>query len=186
MDIDGSNPKQLTRGMAESQPVISPDGRWVAYTSLGTIRPTIWKVSIDGGEPIELTHKVSSQPVFSPDGRFVAYLYPDAPDPLAPANHIAIISAEGGEALSNFTFQPPGTIQTTLQWSADGKSLLYTANTNNVTNIWSQAVDGGTPKQITDFKDSFMTGFAWTRDGKQLICTRGIFNRDAVIVSESK
>ena len=186
MDIDGNNPRQLTRGMAEAQPVISPDGRWVAYTSLGTIRPTIWKVSIDGGEPVELTHKVSSQPVFSPDGKFIAYLYPDAPDPLAPANRIAIISADGGEPISTFTYQPPGTIQTTLQWSFDGASLLYTVNTNNVTNIWSQPVDGGAPKQITDFKDSFMTGFAWSRDGKRLVCSRGIFNRDAVIVSESK
>jgi TolB protein len=186
MNIDGSNPKQLTRGIAEAQPAISPDGRWVAYTSLGTIRPTIWKVSIDGGDPVELTHKVSSQPVFSPDGKFIAYLYPDAPDPLAPANRIAIISADGGEPISTFTYQPPGTIQTTLQWSFDGASLLYTVNTNNVTNIWSQPVDGGAPKQITDFKDSFMTGFAWSRDGKRLVCSRGIFNRDAVIVSESK
>jgi eukaryotic-like serine/threonine-protein kinase len=185
MNIDGSNLKQLTRGVAESHPSISPDGRWVVYTSQGTSRPTIWKVSIEGGEMVELTHRVSSQPVFSPDGKFVAYLYPDAPDPLAPSNRIAIISADGGEPLSTFVFQPPGTIQTTLQWSVDGKSLLYTGNTNNVTNIWSQSIDGGAPKQITDFKDSFMTGFAWSRDGK-LVCSRGIFNRDAVIVSEAK
>jgi eukaryotic-like serine/threonine-protein kinase len=185
MNIDGSNLKQLTRGIAESQASISPDGRWVVYTSLGTSRPTIWKVSIDGGEPVELIHRVSSQPVFSPDGKFVAYLYPDAPDPLAPSNRIAIISADGGEPLSTFVFQPPGTIQTTLQWSVDGKALLYTGNTNNVTNIWRQSIDGGAPKQITDFKDSFMTGFAWSRDGK-LVCSRGIFNRDAVIVSEVK
>jgi Tol biopolymer transport system component len=157
----------------------------VVYSSLGTIRPTIWKVSIDGGEPVELTHRVSSAPAFSPDGKFVAYLYSDGPDPLNPPNRIAIISADGGEPVSTFSFQPPGTIQTTLRWSADGKSLLYTTNTNNVTNIWSQPVDGGVPKQITDFKDSYMTGFAWTRDGKRLVCSRGIFNRDAVIISES-
>ncbi|HEY8203613.1 MAG TPA: protein kinase, partial [Pyrinomonadaceae bacterium] len=132
MNIDGSNPKQLTKGVAESQPSISPDGRWVVYSSLGTIRPTIWKVSIDGGEPVELTHRVSSAPAFSPDGKFVAYLYSDGPDPLNPPNRIAIISADGGEPVSTFSFQPPGTIQTTLRWSADGKSLLYTTNTNNV------------------------------------------------------
>ncbi|HXT62925.1 MAG TPA: protein kinase [Pyrinomonadaceae bacterium] len=186
MNIDGSNPKQLTRGVAESQTTISPDGRWIVYASLGTTRPTIWKVSIDGGEPHELTHRVSSAPAYSPDGQFVAYLYTENPDPLAPPNKIAIISSDGGEPIETFTFQAPGTIQTTLKWSVDGKSLLYTANTNNVTNIWSQPVDGGAPKQITNFQDSFMSGFAWTRDGKQLVCSRGIFNRDAVIVSEVK
>jgi eukaryotic-like serine/threonine-protein kinase len=185
MNMDGSNPKQLTRGVAESQITISPDGRWIVYAALGTTRPTIWKVSIDGGEPHELTHRVSSAPAYSPDGRFVAYLYTENPDPLATPNKIAIISSDGGEPIATFSFQAPGTIQTTLKWSADGKSLLYTANTNNVTNIWSQPVDGGAPKQITNFQDSFMSGFAWTRDGKQLVCSRGIFNRDAVIVSES-
>jgi Tol biopolymer transport system component len=185
MNIDGTNPKQLTKGVAEGQPSISPDGRWVIYTSQGTSRPTIWKVSIDGGEPMELTHRVSSVPVFSPDGKFVAYLYTDSADPLIPPNKIAIISSDGGDPVSTFTFQTPGTIQTNLQWSADAKSLLYTTNANNVTNIWSQPVAGGAPKQITDFKDSFMNGFAWTRDGKTLVCSRGIFNRDAVIVSES-
>ena len=184
MNIDGSNPRQLTHGVAEAQITLSPDGRWAVYASLGTSRPTIWKVSIDGGEPVELTHRVSTAPAYSPDGRFIAYLYTENADPLVPPNKIAIISADGGDPISTFTFQAPGTIQTTLKWAADGKALLYTANTNNVTNIWSQSIDGAAPKQLTDFRDSFMTGFAWSRDGK-LVCSRGIFNRDAVIVSQS-
>ena len=185
-NIDGSNPTQLTRGIAESMPAISPDGRWVVYVSAVTSRPTIWKISIDGGEPAEITHRVSAWPMISPDGKSIAYLYPESQDPLIPPNRIAIMPFDGGESVATFSFQPPGTIQTNVQWSPDGKSLLYTTNANNVTNIWSQPIAGGPPKQITDFKDSFMTGFAWSRDGKQLVCSRGVFNRDAVLVSESK
>src|SRR5205807_127168 len=185
MNIDGASSKQLTQGVAESVPVVSPDGRWVVYTALGTTRPTIWKVSIDGGEPTEITHKVSTTPTISPDGRFIAYLYTESPDPLVPPNKIAIIPLDGGEPVKTFSCQPPSAVQMYLQWSADAKSILYNTNANNVTNVWSQPLDGSAPRQVTDFKDSFMTGFAYSHDGKQLACARGIFNRDAVIISET-
>jgi hypothetical protein len=55
-----------------------------------------------------------------------------------------------------------------------------------VSNIWSQPVEGGKPKQITDFNDMLITGFAWTRDGKQLACTRGALLRDAILVTDLK
>jgi Tol biopolymer transport system component len=73
-----------------------------------------------------------------------------------------------------------------IQWSQDGKSIFYTVSTNNITNIWSQSLDGGPPKQITNFNDLFMTSFAWSRDGKQLACTRGALVRDALLVSDVK
>lgn len=73
---------------------------------------------------------------------------------------------------------------TVLQWSQDGKSIHYTVNSSNVSNIWSQPIDGSPAKQITDFKDSLTTGFAWSRDGKTLACTRGLLLRDAVLITD--
>jgi Tol biopolymer transport system component len=186
MNIDGTNPKQITRGLAESQAAISPDGRWVIYASAAPNRPTIWKTSIDGGEPVEITHRVSMSPMISPDGKSIAYLFPESLDPTTPPNRIGIMSFDGGEPVTTFSLLPGGTVQTNVQWSPDGKSIFYNTNANNITNIWSQPIDGGPPKQITDFKDSFMTGFAWSQDGKRLVCSRGVFNRDAVLISENK
>ena len=68
--------------------------------------------------------------------------------------------------------------------SADGRLIHYSINQNNVTNIWSQSPEGGEPRQVTDFKSSVMTGFAWSRDGKQLACTRGVLARDAVLIAD--
>jgi len=186
MDIDGGNPKQLTRGQADLLPDISPDGQWVVYTSLGATKPTVWKVSIDGGDPVELISRVSTNPVISPDGKFVAYLYPDSYDPFAPTNRIAVIPFAGGEPIKTFSYAGAVRLQTAIQWSADGKSILYTMNKNDVTNIWSQSLDGGDAKQVTDFKDSLMSGFSWSPDGKNLASTRGISLRDAVLISEAK
>jgi len=186
MQIDGSNLKQLTDGISDSRPVISPDGKWIVYSRLLTARPTLWRVSIDGGEPVQVTYRAATNPMTSPDGESIAFLYTDSADPLTPANRIAIMPFGGGEPTKTLEFAPAQTVLTVAQWSNDGKSILYTTNVNNVTNIWAQPIDGGSPKQITDFKELFMSGFAWSRDGKQLVCSRSNFTRDAVLITESK
>jgi len=45
---------------------------------------------------------------------------------------------------------------------------------------------GSAPKQLTNFKDSLMTGFAWSKDGKQLATTRGSLMRDAVLITDMR
>jgi tricorn protease-like protein len=52
--------------------------------------------------------------------------------------------------------------------------------------IWNQAIDGGQPKQVTDFKDATITSFAWARDGHWLACSRGTESSDAILITEIK
>jgi uncharacterized protein YbbC (DUF1343 family) len=85
-----------------------------------------------------------------------------------------------------FKVTASGTVLSIVQWSHDGKSLLYTVTGNNVTNIWSQPLDGGPAKQVTDFKEMLITGFSWSPDGKQLATTRGNLLRDAVLIRDTK
>ncbi len=184
MNLDGSSPRQLSPGKGEGSPTISPDGKWVLYSTPGAAKPTVWKVSIEGGSPVELTSRVALNPMVSPDGKFIAYIYADSYDAFAPPNRIAIIPFEGGEPIKTLAFREGSRTQTLAQWSPDGKAIYYTSTLNNVTNIWSQSVDGSEPKQLTQFKDSLMNGFAWTRDGKTLVCTRGTSTRDAVLISD--
>jgi serine/threonine protein kinase len=186
MNLDGSNPIRLTSGLSEGYPSLTPDGRWVVYTAYDGVKPNLWKVSIDGGAPVKITDDVVTAALVSPDGKWIAYTYPEAPDPLAPANRIAVMPFGGGPITKTFNFTSSGTVLSLMHWANDGKSLVYTVNINNVSNIWSQSLDGGKPKQITDFKDMFMTGFAWSRDGKQLACTRGTFMRDAILITDLK
>jgi Tol biopolymer transport system component len=186
MASDGSNPIRLTSGIADSLPSLTPDSRWIVYTAFDGAKPTLWKVSIDGGTPVQISDHVATGGAVSPDGRSLAYTYPESPDPLAPPNRIAIMPFDGGPNTKTFDLSPTSTVLTLLQWAPDGKSLLYTINSNNVSNIWSQPVDGGPLKQVTDFKDMLMTGFAWSQDGKQLACTRGTLLRDAILISDLK
>ena len=150
MNLDGSNAVRLTSGLSDSFPALSPDSRWVIYTAYTGAKPTLWKVSIDGGTAVQVTDNVSTLATVSPDGRSIAYTYPESPDPFAPPNRLAVIPFEGGPVIKTFEKPDAGTVSTIMQWSADGKSILYSLNLNNVSNIWSQPVDGGPPK--TDYR----------------------------------
>ncbi len=186
MDTTGNNPKRLSDGIGDGVPVVSVDSKWVFYSSLVDGKPMLWKIGIDGGTPVQITSSVAVAPAMSPDGKYIAYLFPASPDPLAPPNRIAIMPVEGGEPLKVFEYPAIGTVAPLVHWAPDGKSLMYTANTNNVSNVWSQSIGGGPPKQVTDFKDSLITGFAWSFDGKTLVTTRGVLMRDAVLIAEAE
>jgi serine/threonine protein kinase/Tol biopolymer transport system component len=187
MNLDGSELQRLTTSLVDFLPTVSPDGRWVIYSSLTSGNPTLWKVPTEGGTPQEIINRAGINPAVSPDGRQIAYLFTEAPAPDAPPNRIAVISFEGGEPVK--TFEVPAGLagaRTILQWSQDGRSLLYTVITNNVSNIWSQPLSGGRPTQVTDFKEHMITSFDWSRDGKQLAVSRGVLLRDVVLISNSK
>jgi Tol biopolymer transport system component len=188
MNIDGSNPIKLTSGVADSYPTISPDSKWVIFTELSGPRPTIWKVSIDGGLPQQITDHAASAGMVSSDGKSIVYTFAESIDPFAPPNRIAVIPFEGGGEPKVFEITSSGTVTTVVQaqWALDSRSFLYSVNQNNVSNIWSQSIDGGPPKQITNFKDSLISSFAWSKDGKQLACSRGVLLRDAVLITDMK
>ena len=173
MDIDGSNPKQLTTQFSLT-PSISPNGQEVIYeVGVDTLR--IWKVGIDGGQPVQLTDQESRLPVFSPDGKHFACLWWD--DPNAPPK-IAIIPSTGGKPVKTFALKGGG-----YRWMPDGRSLAYFARKDGVDNIWSQPIDGTTPKQLTNFTGDGIVSYDFSRDGKQIAFTRMTNTSDVVLIS---
>src|SRR3712207_6251805 len=102
MDRDGSNPRQLTPDGPESTwAQVTPDSRFVVYQHLNAAaKTTVWKLPIDGGTPVELTDKISLRPSVSPDGKWIAcWRYGE---PSGPYLQLAVIPAEGGEAVKTF------------------------------------------------------------------------------------
>jgi len=178
MEIDGSNPVQLTSSGDALMSDISPDGKWAFYTSNG-----IRKVPVAGGEPVALpTEHSAGYPSVAPDGKLIAYYYREK-RPGAKFK-IAVMPSGGGQPV--WTFDPPREAFSAfdIRWTTDGKALLYEADYNGVSNIWLKPLNGGPPKQLTDFRSEIITNFDLSRDGKNLICTRGGWTFDLVLVRD--
>ena len=73
---DGGHLRRLTtEPTMEGVPSWSHDGRWIyfASTRAGAI-PDIWKVALNGGEPVRLTHSGGFEPRESSDGHYLFFL----------------------------------------------------------------------------------------------------------------
>ena len=183
MDSDGGNLKQLTEGPSDIFPQSSPDSRWVVFQSTRSGSARAWKVSIDGGEPVRLTDKWTANPTVSPDGSLIACFYrDDQPDA---RTKVAVIPFAGGEPLKVLDLPRPSFSGAPgLRWTADGRALTFIDTINGVSNIWSLPLDGGPPKQLTDFKTDQIFAFDLSRDGKQLALSRGTQTSDVILIRD--
>ena len=181
IDADGSNAKQLTEGSyVDAFPAGSPDGRFVVFMSLRSGTWTIWKVGIDGGAPVQLVKRPSEFPAISPDGKQISYFYEDEQANSRP--RIAIISFEGGEPVK--TIDLPRSVQPiAFEWLPDGRSIAFLDNSSGILNVWSQSLEGGAPKQLTNFKSEFVSNFAIASDGK-IATYRWSATRDIVLIKD--
>jgi eukaryotic-like serine/threonine-protein kinase len=179
VDIDGNNLKQLTSGnYVDANPVCSPDGRSVIFVSQRSGTATIWKVSIDGGAPVQLTNRPSQLPSISTDGKLISYFYFDEQANNQPK--LSLMPFEGGEPVR--TIDLPRSVQPiAFGWLPDGRSVAYLDNGSGILNVWSKPVDGGAPKQLTNFKSEFVSSFAISRDGK-IAAYRFSATRDIVLI----
>jgi Tol biopolymer transport system component len=73
--------------------------------------------------------------------------------------------------------------QQDFQWTTDSRALIYIDTRDEVSNLWQQPIEGGEPKQLTDFKTDLIFSFDYSRDGKQLVLSRGTYSRDVVLIS---
>jgi len=179
IDVDGSNPKQLITGIGGWQPHCSPDGKWVVYQSFGASGFNIWKVSIDGGEPVQVTDKYATSPAVSPDGKLIACYFVEQQTRIT---KIALLPFAGGDPSKLFDLPQTADRSQAVRWTHNGRALTYVDTRGLVSNIWLQPLDGRSPRRLTDFKNDRIFSYDWSRDGKQLICSRGVVNSDVVLI----
>ncbi len=177
MDLDGSNIQQVTNGKNEWTPEYTPDGKWLVYA---TTPHSLSKIPSAGGAPVRLTNGLSWRPSISPDGKWVAY---NRLDEASGQWQIAVIPFEG-EAAPRIFIAPSPSIFRAIHWTVNDNQVAYPITSGNVSNIWSQPLQGGRPRQLTNFKDQLIFDFAWSRDGKYLALSRGTVNSDVVVISK--
>lgn len=122
----------LARLRGVSDPQLSPDGQWVAYTvtAVDTARDKtdsdIWMASWDGTQNIRLTFSKEneSSPRWSPDGRYLAFL---SGRDAGKGAQVWLLDRRGGEA-QRITMIRDGV--SSLAWAPDGRRLALVAGIN--------------------------------------------------------
>jgi Tol biopolymer transport system component len=71
-----------------------------------------------------------------------------------------------------------------IPWTASGDALTYVRTKDGVSNLWSQTINGGPAKQITNFTSGLIWRHAWSCDGKYLALARGNFSIDAIMLTD--
>ena len=161
------------------------------------------KVSIDDGDPVRLfagddperlrPWGDAVQPAISPDGKSIAYVYRTGLK-----RGIAIMPFEGGDPAKVLDLPPgyntavssigrhTGGASQALHWLPDGRSLAYIVTRDGVSNIWTMPIDGGAPKQLTNFTTDQIAWFDLSRDGKPTLFSRGTTTKDVVPIGGFK
>jgi Tol biopolymer transport system component len=173
--------KQLPFGKGEGVSSCTPDGKWVVYlgTSATDNLGHIFKLSADGGEPVELARGDVDGPSVSPDGSTVAYVRAEGQGPNAKTMFV-VQKLEGGVPVQELDAGPHANA---VGWTPDGRALTYLQTIGSATHLFMQPLAGGAPVQLTHFdtEPSNIVAYAWSRDGKKIAITRARFN-DADVV----
>jgi len=135
------------------------------------------KISIEGGDSVQISKDFAVNPAVSPDGMMVAYIR-------FSTDLVTVVSLTGDNVEQHFHVPFDESATGPLRWSADSRSLLYINSEGGVSNLWSQPISGGRSTQITHFNNDLMRSFDVSRDGKQLVMERGTTHGDVVLIHD--
>lgn len=177
MNSDGTDPVPLTGGDGESDPVFTADGRFVLFNSLQDL--SLWKIPVEGGEPIKMPVENAHVTSISPDGEKFAHIKRQPGEP-----KLLIRNFDTCEIDHEFDF-PSGYALSTPKtvWTRDGKGLIYALeDLSAVANLWLQPLSGGDPQKLTNFNSEEIFDLSLSPDGQQIAVVRGSWKHDAVLL----
>ena len=178
-----------------SDPDLSADGRAVLYTrgeadwKANRRVNHIWRVNVEGGEPVQLTSGSDgeSSPRWAPDGRTIAFIAKRGDDEFS---QIYLLPVDGGEA-RRLTSHPTAVSQ--ISWLPDGSTLYFTAadpksdeekardkakddvyaydENYKQTHLWKVTVASKSESRITD-GDFSVTSYTLSDDGTRVVYDR--------------
>ncbi|HEX8846130.1 MAG TPA: winged helix-turn-helix domain-containing protein [Pyrinomonadaceae bacterium] len=185
MDADGGL-KQLTSGDGEVHPRFASDGQFVFFQKgFGDVLSSVWKVSIEGGDPQPLTRPHQTYPDVSPDGRRIVYSHMDTSATNVGQWRLGVADVTDGKQLESFAL-PASVTNRLTRWTPDGRGLIFISTIGGISNLWLQPADGGGARQVTDFPSQQIEAFDLSRDGRGLAIVRSHKVSDAVLLSNAR
>ena len=190
MDSDGRNQRQLTFAGAQNQrgqsAALAHDGTEVFFIKRGAGPASIWKVSLEGGAAVQISPLTDAAPegflAISPDGKWLAYRRVSAQPAARGENRslrIGALPVEGNADPKLFDLEVSRPM---IQWAADSAAFYFVGGLFNSSSLCRQPLAGGEPQKLLDFPDRIFN-FAWSRDGTNLVVSRGRRQGDAILIT---
>jgi TolB protein len=136
----------VLRGLVNTNPVFSPNGRRVAYVSNALGRPELYIVDADGTSNDVLTNydfsekNYRSDPDWSPDGRLIAYQ--ERTNDRFQIRTIQVSGSTPKYLTSEGENEQPS-------WAPDGRHLVFTSSRTGARQLWIMDTETGHVRQLT-------------------------------------
>ena len=180
-DADGGNRVRLTSGEGENYPVFTHDGKSVVYNS--DKDGSLWRVSIQGGEPAQIFTDKTWRVAFAPGGGQIAFF-----GRRDGQRKLFVKSFPGGEITHEFDAPSSNATPPKIVWAKDARTIFYSDSdeTLEIDNLWQQPLGGGERRQLTNFDAEWIYDFGFSPDDRWLAVVRGAMNYDAVLLKGFK
>jgi dipeptidyl aminopeptidase/acylaminoacyl peptidase len=155
----------------------SPDSKEICFTTVTdkmeaiSTNGDLFIVPVAGGEPKRITVNpgFDGNPVYSPDGRFIAYHAQLTAGYESDRWRVMLYDRQSGK--SENLFEGFDRSANELAWSADSRTIFFTAENETLQPIYAVAARvGAEPKKIVN--EGFNTGLTLSSDGKMLAFER--------------
>lgn len=168
MDYDGHGVQRLVaNGALNLDPVLSPDGNVLAYTSYKAGAPDIYLLHLSSGEEERLTNEpgVAVAGSWSPDGRYLAL------SRTVDGNNDVFLYDTRRRRFKRLTSDSG--IDISPSFAPDGHRLVFTSDRGGSPQLYLTNVKGGRPARLT-FEGTSNTAPAWSpRDDTIAFVGRG-------------
>ncbi|MFN0279871.1 MAG: winged helix-turn-helix domain-containing protein [Pyrinomonadaceae bacterium] len=178
MNSDGSNQTAVTKTEGGLPVFVSPDGRWVYYEAS---RPhTLWKVSTETGEEIQVSDHKIYHPALSPDGSFAAFF--SGSNDKEKSWSIAVMRLADKNIVKVLDFADPQSLPVRIAWSGDNRTLSYVTWSEQGNKLWEQSLDETQPRHLADLGNNEVEYYSLAPDSDSYIFTRGEWLHNAVMI----
>jgi serine/threonine protein kinase len=195
-NAEGSEPKQLSTQYFETDPVCSPDGKWVYFLDRPELH--LMRVPIDGGKSeivpgsdVASRFGLGTLNFISDDGKHLSLVI-DTNDPITNDAQVQVetVSLDSTSKTAaqlkplDRRYGPTRQLAPRVQLMPGGKAVVYSINEKGVDNLWVEPLDGSPGHPLTHFTSELISDFHWSPDGKTLAIIREHDVADVVLLRE--
>ncbi|MCB9678845.1 MAG: Tol-Pal system beta propeller repeat protein TolB [Alphaproteobacteria bacterium] len=163
LDTDGKGVAPVTKnGSINLSPAVSPDGRYVSWTSYRKGNPDLYVKDLASGHTRVLSNVegINASPAFSPDGRYVAMARSTGGN-----SDIYILDAKTGKDVKRLTDNAG--IDVSPNYSPDGTQIAFASEASGGSQIYVADAASGASHRVTH-QGGFNTDPVFSPDGTKI------------------